>query len=706
MGNASNFEIKKGVLTKYIGKETEVVIPEGIAAIGKKAFAENKKLTKVILPDSVNSIEKEAFASCKKLNDVIMGNGIVSIGARAFAHCVSLEKLILPERLETIEEDAFCCCECLKSVVFPAGLKAIGDSAFWNCDALEKAEVPESVTTIGARAFEGCRKLADENGLIIVHNIVFGGTGKIAEIPQGVREISARAFSYNRILTSVTIPESVTVIGEGAFEKCNRLTNVRILGKNISIGRYAFSGCTGLLDQNDLIVVNGILYDYAGKGGEVVIPEGVTTLEENAFLNCPVITKVTLPESLQKIGYMAFSGCTGLADENGMVIVGNRLYNYYGTETDLTIPDHVTYIEDYAFRNFQDLKCVRIPASVQVLSQYAFVGDIGGLKVYCSGKQFDALYKSVKESIVLDWLGGNESYAPDQLAAMQKVAGKMMDKLFETIQNDDGTALAKLLGCAKVKPEKIEKYISKCNDGLHPAMLSVLLDYENRNYPKTEEKHTDNLDLVFPEMTEQEWKKIYRWEEDNGAITLLKYKGVDQRVELPWEIDGIPVTKIGKNAFKGNTNLEEIVLAPNIVEIGESAFEGCEKLANIVWNEKLVTIGKRAFYNCYQLNVIKLPADVIEVGVNAFGSKFEFDGNTLSIITRMHLSEVHLPEKVKVFKQFLGEFSDYSVDVHFLGKKTKITAKDFFGAEVRLHVPAGSKTEEYAKKANVPFVAE
>jgi hypothetical protein len=49
---------------------------------------------------------------------------------------------------------------------------------------------------------------------------------------------------------------------------------------------------------------------------------------------------------------------------------------------------------------------------------------------------------------------------------------------------------------------------------------------------------------------------------------------------------------------------------------------------------------------------------------------------------------------------------EYSVDVHFLGKKTKITAKDFFGAAEKIFVPAGSKTEEYAKKAGLAYVAE
>ena len=91
----------------------------------------------------------------------------------------------------------------------------------------------------------------------------------------------------------------------------------------------------------------------------------------------------------------------------------------------------------------------------------------------------------------------------------------------------------------------------------------------------------------------------------------------------------------------------------------------------------------------------------MELGVNSFSAKFNFDDTPL-----MHLSEVYLPESIKVYKQFLGEFMDYCVDVHFLGKKTKITAKDFFAATVKIFVPAGSKTEEYAKKAGLAYVAE
>ena len=67
---SAGFEIEDGVLTKYTGDETEVVIPEGVVTIGKNAFYENKKITEIVMPDSVIKIDSNAFEKCAKLNYV------------------------------------------------------------------------------------------------------------------------------------------------------------------------------------------------------------------------------------------------------------------------------------------------------------------------------------------------------------------------------------------------------------------------------------------------------------------------------------------------------------------------------------------------------------------------------------------------------------------------------------------------------------
>ena len=79
----------------------------------------------------------------------------------------------------------------------------------------------------------------------------------------------------------------------------------------------------------DFVVENGVLAEYVGPGGDVVIPDGVTSIGEYAFAYCESLTSITLPDSVKEIGEYAFSSCTSL--------------------TSLTIPDRVKEIDDCAF---------------------------------------------------------------------------------------------------------------------------------------------------------------------------------------------------------------------------------------------------------------------------------------------------------------------------------------------------------------------
>lgn len=70
MSNASDFVIENGVLTKYLGREKEVTIPEGVTAIGQGAFR-RKNVVRVIMPDSVEEIGWDAFSDCQILEEVV-----------------------------------------------------------------------------------------------------------------------------------------------------------------------------------------------------------------------------------------------------------------------------------------------------------------------------------------------------------------------------------------------------------------------------------------------------------------------------------------------------------------------------------------------------------------------------------------------------------------------------------------------------------
>ena len=59
----------------------------------------------------------------------------------------------------------------------------------------------------------------------------------------------------------------------------------------------------------DFVIENGILTDYRGEGGHVVIPDGVISIGNYAFWECASLTGITLPDSVEYIGEDAFAGC-------------------------------------------------------------------------------------------------------------------------------------------------------------------------------------------------------------------------------------------------------------------------------------------------------------------------------------------------------------------------------------------------------------
>ncbi len=110
-------------------------------------------------------------------------------------------------------------------------------------------------------------------------------------------------------------------------------------------------------------------------------------------------------------------------------------------------------------------------------------------------------------------------------------------------------------------------------------------------------------------------------EDENGIYDYVEITGCDEaatEVEIPAEIDGLPVTGIGWGSFHGCTNLVSITIPDSVTSIEDELFYGCTSLTSITIPDGVTSIGSEAFSKCTSLASITIPDGVTSIGSEAF----------------------------------------------------------------------------------------
>lgn len=241
-----------------------------------------------------------------------------------------------------------------------------------------------------------------------------------------VTSIASQAFKNSDIRT-IILPSTISAIDAEAFYGCEQLQKIEIPANTVEIMNSSFAGCTSLKefvvspDNMLYTTVDGVLFNSdetrlvcfpSGKGGEYEIPDDVTEIEDNAFLNCRNITRLIIPGSVKEIGGAledVVGGCNSLkaiqvspenkyySSASGMLLSKDRsvlLRCPLDKRGDIDIPDGVKEISKGAFVNCSEIISVTIPESVQKISSKTFNG--------CNKISEMSLYTLVPPEIVAD----------------------------------------------------------------------------------------------------------------------------------------------------------------------------------------------------------------------------------------------------------------------------------------------------------------
>lgn len=110
--------------------------------------------------------------------------------------------------------------------------------------------------------------------------------------------------------------------------------------------------------------------------GKIVFSEDLVTLGEGAFRNCESLTAVILPDSLEEIGDFAFYGCeqlTSVDTGGGVVKIGTSAFQNCWNLHEVTLSQRVKTIEDFAFDKCAGIKVITLPESLEKIGKDAFI---------------------------------------------------------------------------------------------------------------------------------------------------------------------------------------------------------------------------------------------------------------------------------------------------------------------------------------------
>ena len=352
--------------------------------------------------------------------------------------------------------------------------------------------------------------------------------------------------------------------------------------------------------MKEFVIKNGVLEQYTGAGGDVVIPEGVTEIGDNAFANCRELKSVIIPEgvtligveafnscwelesvtfprSLEQIGAAAFGGCEklqGVTLHDGLYTIERSAFAFCWGITELVCPDTLEVIEDLAFHDCRNMKTLQLNANIQEIgdSAFAYCNSLEAVTIPAGtavGANAFAFCKKLTTVTIGQWVGvdfgafaGNPKLAELHIQRPVEFHGARIFQGCPLLADEKGFiivegTLYEYRGNEEVVmvPENVQ-YVDEGAFTNLPQLRKVIFPAGLNNF-------ADGVFDGCKNMVDDQGFHIIR-------NVLFEYWGDAEEVFLP-----DCVTAICKNAFAYKDNLRHLHISERVIYIGEGAFNNC-----------------------------------------------------------------------------------------------------------------------------------